>query len=68
MIEFLTLVGIAYFMSIGTGMLIGQGKGLKWVNRQWLKAIGWTIQQIANLLSWFAAEFAGKKKKKKRKK
>jgi len=49
-VVFLQLVLVAYFMSVGFGMIVGQGRGVAWVNRQWRSVVAWCIRTPINLL------------------
>lgn len=51
--EILSLLLATYIISVGFGIMVKGQRGLKWVNRLWLRAItgtiGWMLDQIGNI-------------------
>jgi hypothetical protein len=64
LIVFAQLVGVSYFMSVGFGMIVAQGRGVKWMNQVWLT---WAVLKPINLLGQILISVSKPKGKKKRK-
>lgn len=58
MIIFAQLVGVAYVMSIGFGMIISQAQGVKFAHRVWVKfmckTVAFVCSTIGDIFLWLA--------------
>jgi hypothetical protein len=67
MIMFFQLTLVAYFMSLGFGMIVGQGRGVQWVNNKWRTAVAWCIGTPLIFLGTQIRSFVAPAKKKRKK-